>query len=169
MSDVGVIFRGSSWILAILCQCQIAIISTLNFGPWSTKLGGTILILLWVLGLRQRSVYSPRRYLRFGTFGSIFSGHSAVRRAVFRPPGRILARKSVFCYRIPDFVNGPFVTLCETVDLAPSDRFFVSELLPFSFACRLEKCIRVKGTLHFSRLQKIKSRELEALQLLASY
>ena len=44
------------------------------------------------------------------------------------PPGRILARKSVFCYRTLDFVNGPFVTLCETVDLAPSDRF-----LNFSF------------------------------------
>ena len=44
--------------------------------------------------------------------------------AVFWPPGRILARKSVFCYRTPDFVNGPFVTLCEAVDLAPLDRFF---------------------------------------------
>ena len=55
-------------------------------------------------------------------------GRSAARRAVFRPPGRIFARKSVFCYRTPDFVNGPFVTLCETVDLAPSDRF-----LNFSF------------------------------------
>ena len=55
-------------------------------------------------------------------------GHSAARRAVFRPPGRFLARKSVFCYKTPDFVNGPFLTLCETVDLAPLDRFFVSEL-----------------------------------------
>ena len=41
---------------------------------------------------------------------------------------RILARKSVFCYRTPDFVNGPFVTLYETVDLAPLERF-----LNFSF------------------------------------
>ncbi len=41
---------------------------------------------------------------------------------------RIFGRKSVFCYRTPDFVNGPFVTLCETVDLAPSDPF-----LNFSF------------------------------------
>ena len=48
--------------------------------------------------------------------------------AVFWTPGRILARKSVFCYRTPNFVNGPFVTLCETVDLAPLDRF-----LKFSF------------------------------------
>ena len=40
----------------------------------------------------------------------------------------MFARKSVFCYRTPDFVNGPFVTLCETVDLAPLDRF-----LNFSF------------------------------------
>ena len=53
---------------------------------------------------------------------------SAARRAVFRPPGRFLAQKSVFCYRTPNFVNGPFVTLCETVDLAPLDRF-----LKFSF------------------------------------
>ena len=58
----------------------------------------------------------------------IFSGRSAARRVIFRPPGRIFARKSVFCYRTPDFVNGPFVTLCETVDLAPLDRF-----LKFSF------------------------------------
>ena len=49
----------------------------------------------------------------------------AARWAVFRPPGRILARKSVFCYKTPDFANGPFVTLCEAVDLAPLDRFFV--------------------------------------------
>ena len=37
---------------------------------------------------------------------------------------RILARKSVFCYRTPDFVNGPFVALAKAVDLAPSDPFF---------------------------------------------
>ena len=41
---------------------------------------------------------------------------------------RILARKSVFCYRTPDFVNGPFVALAKAVDLAPSDPF-----LNFSF------------------------------------
>ena len=60
--------------------------------------------------------------------GHPLGGRSAARQAVFRTPGRILARKSVFCYRTPDFVNGPFVTLCETVDLAPLDRF-----LNFSF------------------------------------
>ena len=48
--------------------------------------------------------------------------------AVFWPPGRILARKSVFCYRTPDFVDGPFVALDDIFDLAPSDRF-----LKFSF------------------------------------
>ena len=52
----------------------------------------------------------------------------AARWAVFWPPGRILARKSVFCYRTPDFVNGPFVALAKAVDLAPSDPF-----LNFSF------------------------------------
>merc|ERR1711983_11502 len=46
--------------------------------------------------------------------------------AVFWPPGRILARKSVFCYRTPDFVDGPFVTLEDIFDLAPSDRFLVA-------------------------------------------
>ena len=62
-------------------------------------------------------------------------GRSAARRAVFRPPGRILARKSVFCYRTPDFVNGPFVALDDIFDLAPSDRFLVVVRLlgwPFS-------------------------------------
>merc|ERR1712208_142109 len=53
-------------------------------------------------------------------------GRSAARRAVFRPPGRILARKSVFCYCTPDFVNGPFVTLDDIFDLAPSDRFLLA-------------------------------------------
>ena len=33
---------GSSRFLAILGQSPIAIISALNFGPWSTKLGGTV-------------------------------------------------------------------------------------------------------------------------------
>ena len=46
--------------------------------------------------------------------------------AVFWPPGRILARKSVFCYKTPDFVNGPFVTLDDIFDLAPSERFLVA-------------------------------------------
>ena len=41
---------------------------------------------------------------------------------------RILARKSVFCYRTPDFVNGPFVALDDIFDLAPLNRF-----LNFSF------------------------------------
>ena len=43
--------------------------------------------------------------------------------AVFWPPGRILARKSVFCYKTLDFVN---VTLDNIFDLAPSDRFLVA-------------------------------------------
>merc|ERR1712121_192132 len=50
--------------------------------------------------------------------GGPFSGH----RAGFWP------KNPFFCYRTPNFVNGPFVTLCETVDLAPLDRF-----LKFSF------------------------------------
>ena len=41
---------------------------------------------------------------------------------------RIFVRKSVFCYRTPDFGNGPFVALAKAVDLAPSDPF-----LNFSF------------------------------------
>ena len=40
----------------------------------------------------------------------------------------ILARKSVFCYRTPDFVNGPCVALGDSFDLAPADPF-----LNFSF------------------------------------
>ena len=54
-----------------------------------------------------------------------------------RPPGpwgRFLATgpdfgpKIRFCYRTPDFVNGPFVALDDIFDLAPLDRF-----LNFSF------------------------------------
>ena len=39
---VWVIFRGSHQLLAIPGQAPIASISSLNFGPWSTKLGGTV-------------------------------------------------------------------------------------------------------------------------------
>ena len=42
------------------------------------------------------------------------------------PTQGILARKSVFCYRTPDFVNGPFVALDDIFELAPSDRFLVA-------------------------------------------
>ena len=101
-------------------------------GPWGRFLatgpdfGPKIRFLLQDPGFRRWSVCNPRRYLRFGTFGLIFSGRSAARRPVFRPPGRILARKSVFCYRTPDFVNGPFVALDNIFDLAPSGRFLVA-------------------------------------------
>ena len=37
-----------------------------------------------------------------------------------------------FFDRALDFVNGPFVALGETVDLALSEQFFVSALPPFS-------------------------------------
>merc|ERR1712016_553269 len=90
-----------------------------DFGP-------KIRFLLKDPGFRQWPVCNSRQYLRFGTFRSIFSGRSAARQAVFRPPGRILARKSVFCYRTLDFVNGPFVALDDILDLAPSDRFLVA-------------------------------------------
>ncbi len=58
-----------------------------------------------------------------GTWLAVRSG-----RFFFGQNFRILARKSVFCYRTPDFVNGPFVALAKAVDLAPSDPF-----LNFSF------------------------------------
>merc|ERR1712074_292063 len=70
----------------------------------------------------------PYPEVTLDNFSFLVGGRSAARRPVFRPPGRILARKSVLCHRIPDFVNGPFVTLYETVDLAPLERF-----LNFSF------------------------------------
>jgi hypothetical protein len=53
-------------------------------------------------------------------------GRSAAQRVDFGPPGRILARKFVFCYCTQDFVNGPFVTLDDIFDFAPSDRFLVA-------------------------------------------
>ena len=58
-----------------------------------------------------------------GTWLGVRSG-----RFFFAQNFRILARKSVFCYRTPDFVNGPFVALGDSFDLAPSDPF-----LNFSF------------------------------------
>jgi len=43
VSELGVIFRGSPLILAVLGHSHFRGISTLNFGPFSTRLGGTIL------------------------------------------------------------------------------------------------------------------------------
>ena len=48
--------------------------------------------------------------------GGPFSGHRA----------RFWPENPFFCYRTPDFVNGPFVTLDDIFDLAPSDRFLVA-------------------------------------------
>ena len=42
VSELGVIFRGSPLFLAVLGLCHDRGISTLNFGPISTKLGGTV-------------------------------------------------------------------------------------------------------------------------------
>ena len=42
VSKLLVIFRGSPWFLAVSGHSHFAIISTLNFGPLSTKLGGTV-------------------------------------------------------------------------------------------------------------------------------
>ena len=41
-SELWVILRGSPLFLAVSGLCHFAIISTLNFGPFSTKLGGTL-------------------------------------------------------------------------------------------------------------------------------
>ena len=40
------------------------------------------------------------------------------------PKIRFLARKSVFCYRTPNFVKGPFVSIGETVHFQSLDQFF---------------------------------------------
>ena len=42
VSELGVIFRGSPLFLALLGHSHVRGISTLNFGPISTKLGGTV-------------------------------------------------------------------------------------------------------------------------------
>ena len=42
ISELGVIFRGSPLFLALLGHSHVRGISTLNFGPISTKLGGTV-------------------------------------------------------------------------------------------------------------------------------
>ena len=42
VSELWVIFRGSPLFLAVLGHFPITSISTLNFGPFSTKLGGTV-------------------------------------------------------------------------------------------------------------------------------
>ena len=42
VSELGVIFWGSPLFLAVSGHSHFAFISTLNFGPWLTKIGGTV-------------------------------------------------------------------------------------------------------------------------------
>ena len=42
VTELGIIFQGSPLFLALLGLCRFISISTLNFGPFSTKLGGTV-------------------------------------------------------------------------------------------------------------------------------
>ena len=42
ISELGVIFQGSPLFLALLGLCWFKSITTLNFEPFSTKLGGTV-------------------------------------------------------------------------------------------------------------------------------
>merc|ERR1712112_698378 len=79
------------------------------------------------LKIRPNGILSPPYpEVTLDNFSFLVGGRSAARRPVFRPPGRIFARKSVFCYRTLDFVNGPFVTLDDIFGLAPSDRLLVA-------------------------------------------
>merc|ERR1711902_420415 len=62
--------------------------------------------------IRPNGILSPPYpEITLDNFSFPVGGRIAARRDVFWPPDRILARKSVFCYRTPDFVNGPFVAL----------------------------------------------------------
>ena len=42
VTELGIIFQGSPLFLALLGLCRFISISTLNFGPFSTQLGGTV-------------------------------------------------------------------------------------------------------------------------------
>ena len=68
VSELWVIFRGSSRFLAILGQSPIASISTLNFGQWSMKLGGTPQAKEWptmTTDLVPAVITEKRPFLRF--------------------------------------------------------------------------------------------------------
>ena len=72
---------------------------------------------------------SPKKFSYFGLLDyEVFVSELRTKMAQNGLILAIFGPKSFFCYRTPNFVNGPFVTLCETVDLAPLDRF-----LKFSF------------------------------------
>ena len=100
-------------------------------------------------------------------------------------PRTFLAKKSDFCHTTPILVDDPFLALGMTVNFPPWERFFD---FPFRSYSSFRKKIRLTcqkvfppptvgapsasnspSALSGPRLQKIKSRELKALQLLASY
>ena len=78
------------------------------------------------------TIENPNSWLSFlgvsskkaGIFWEFFPKWGGGTVGQFRPSGSQIK----FCYRTPDFVNGPFVALDDIFDLAPSDRF-----LNFSF------------------------------------
>ena len=79
VSDLWVIFRGSTRFLAVSGHSHFAIISTLNFGPSSTKLGGIV----WAInGPGPCQNYGETAIFMFGRKVIFFSR----KKSVFLPP-----------------------------------------------------------------------------------
>ena len=98
-SELGVIFWGSPLFLAVFGHSHFRGATTLNFGPISTKLGGTVRA---IKKMTQKDN------------GPFFMG----------PKFQFLVQKSDFCQTTPILVNDPFLALGMTVNFPPWDRFF---------------------------------------------
>ena len=113
VSILEVIFRGSPRFSAVSGHSQFAIISTLNFGPSSRKLGGTMTTDLVPAGITEK-----RPFLR--STEKCFMPQSVFpkkKHPIFAKRPIFILEKGTyfFCHMNPNLVNGPFVTLKETV------------------------------------------------------
>ena len=144
VSELWVLFRGSTRFLAILSLCHFASISTLNFGPWSepSKKRPTITTVLVPPGIREERQYLcffslksvfPQKCSKFnkrlivvwekGTF--LFAQLCLIVARTWRPARSehiflgtktwFSTQKSIFCHTTPNFVYSSFVAPRETV------------------------------------------------------
>ena len=72
-----VIFQGSPLFLAVLGLCHCRGISTLNFGPFSTKLGGTV----WAIKKMTQNDYGPGPGRNYGETAVFTFGRKACAQA----------------------------------------------------------------------------------------
>ena len=126
---LGQIFQGSPLFLALLGLCQFSI-STLNFGPFSTKLGGTVRAIKKMTTEWQRTWSGPelrRSSCLWVRPKSVFLAKNA-----FYPKKTPKIKRLIFIWEEATFFfEQLFPVVAETWLVPKSDRFFGPETSVF--------------------------------------